>query len=179
MLRFLATLFVVLLYSEALACSCDLGTIDERFDNAVAVFRILVTATELRPSSDLLLSEHFLKDEFSDEEIAEMLEELPNYVRVSFEVVEAFKGQSSISTYLYEMTFSPGNCGLGLMTGIEYVIFSTGEPIEFATFCAGSFGFFNPDATEVKPDLDRLQELAQKGLLLTDSRHWECKGRRL
>lgn len=59
------------------------------------------------------------------------------------------------------MTFWPGNCGLGLMTGIEYVIFQLGEPLEFASFCTGSFGFFNAEGTEVKPDLDRLRELAK------------------
>ena len=153
-------LFAVLWSLDALACSCEVGTIDERFENSSAAFHILVTATELRPSSDLLLSEHFPKDEYSDDEIAEMLEEMPNYVRVSFEVIEAFKGESRIPDHLFELTISPGNCGLGLMSGIEYVIFSAGEPIEFATYCTGSFGFFDPEATEVRPDLERLRELA-------------------
>ena len=142
--RYIAIIAVVLINSEALACTCEIGTIDERFDSAVSVFRILVTTTELRPSSELMLSEHFPKDEYSDEEIAEMLEEMPNFVRVSYDVIEIFKEESTIPAHLYELTFSPGNCGLGLMAGIEYVIFSTGEPIEFATFCTGSFGFFNP-----------------------------------
>ena len=102
------------------------------------------------------------EDGISDEEIAEFIEDIPEYVRVSFEVTEVFKGESNIPTHLYEMTFSPGNCGLGLMTGIEYVIFLTGEPVEFASFCSGSFGFIDAEGTEIKPDLDRLRELAQQ-----------------
>jgi hypothetical protein len=156
----LATI-ALLMSPDAHSCTCDIGTIDENFKESVAAFRIRVTATELRPTSELDFSGLDAEDDISDDEIAEFIEDIPEYVRVSFEVIEVFKGKSNIPTHLYEMTFSPGNCGLGLMTGVEYVIFLSGEPIEFASFCSGSFGFSNPDGTEVKPDLDRLRELAK------------------
>ena len=147
---------------DALSCSCDIGTIDENFEQSVAVFRIRVVATELRPTSELDFSGLASEDDISDEEFAEFIEDIPEYVRVSFEVSEVFKGESSIPSHLYEMTFSPGNCGLGLMTGVEYVIFLSGEPVEFASFCSGSFGFINAEGTEITPDLDRLRELAKQ-----------------
>jgi len=157
----LVVLIALFLSPQALACTCEVGTIDERFEDATAAFRVLVTGTELRPTSELLESDLFPEEELSEEEIAEILEDMPNFVRVSFSLIETYKGESSIPDHLYEMTFSPGNCGLGLVAGVEYVIFSSGDRIEFATFCTGSFGFFNAEGMEVKPDLDRLRELAQ------------------
>ena len=154
-------LAAVFIAPDVSACSCDIGTIDENFDASVATFRIRVTATELRPTSELNFAEVSAEEDVSDEEIAEFVEDMPEYVRVSFEVIEIFKGDSNIPSHLYEMVFSPGNCGLGLATGIEYVIFLSGEPFEFASFCSGSFGFFNAEGAEIKPDLDRLRELAK------------------
>ena len=81
-----------------------------------------------------------------------------------------FKGESNIPEHLNKMTFSPGNCGLGLTAGVEYVILLGGNPLEFASFCSGSFGFFNAEGAEVKPEQERLKELAKKGLLLADCR---------
>ena len=121
-----------------------------------------MTATELRPTSELDFTGIAAEEGVTDDEIAEFIDEMPEYVRVSFEVIEVFKGESHVPTHLYEMVFSPGNCGLGLATGIEYVIFLSGDPIEFASFCSGSFGFFNAEGTEIKPDLDRLRELAKQ-----------------
>jgi len=157
----LLAIVALLMSPDAFSCSCDIGTIDENFEESVATFRMRVTATELRPSSELDFAALAEEDDISDDEIAEFIEDIPEYVRVSFEVIEVFKGESNIPTHLYEMTFSPGNCGLGLMTGVEYVIFLSGEPIEFASFCSGSFGFLNAEGTEIKPDLDRLRELAK------------------
>ncbi len=155
-------LFALFLPLLSLACSCPVGTIDERFESATVAFRVLVTGTELRPISEIVETEWFAGKGFTKEDVAEILEESPNYVRVSFRLIETYKGDSHIPEFLYEMTPSPGNCGLGLVTGLEYVVFSGGTPFEFATFCTGSFGFYNPDATEVKPDLDRLLELARQ-----------------
>ncbi len=155
----LLAIVAVFISPDALSCSCDISTIDENFEESVAVFRIRVTATELRPTSELDFSGLARQDNISDEEIAEFVEDIPEYVRVSFEVTEVFKGEDDIPSNLYEMTFSPGNCGLGLMTSVEYVIFLSGEPVEFASFCSGSFGFINAEGTEIKPDLDRLREL--------------------
>lgn len=155
-------LIALLLPVQSLACSCPVGTIDERLESAAVAFRVLVTGTELRPLSEIVESEWFAGKGFTDEEVTEILKESPNYVRVSFRLIETYKGESHIPDFLYEMTPSPGNCGLGLAAGIEYVVFSGGTPFEFATFCTGSFGFFNPDGTEVKPDLDRLRELARQ-----------------
>ena len=157
----LVTIVALFLTPQALACSCEVGTIEERFENATAAFRILVTGTELRQTSEILESGLLPGEELSEEDIAEILEDMPNYVRVSFTLIETYKGEPSVPDYLYEMTFSPGNCGLGLVAGVEYVIFSGGPPIEFATFCTGSYGFSNADDTEVKSDLDRLRELAR------------------
>ena len=157
----LLVLAASILSFDAYACSCDVGSIDENFAESVAVFRIRVTATELRPTSEIDFAGVAAEEKVTDDEIAEIVEEMPDYVRVSFEVIEVFKGESSIPPHLYEMIFSPGNCGLGLATGIEYVIFHSGAPLEFASFCSGSFGFFNAEGTEIKPDLDRLRELAK------------------
>lgn len=143
------------------ACSCDIGSIDESFEESAAAFQIRVTATELRPSTELEFVRIAAEEDVTEDEIAEFIEEAPEYVRISFEVIEVFKGESHIPSYLYEMVFSPGNCGLVLATGIEYVIFLSGEPIEFASFCTGSFGFFNAEGDAIKPDLDRLRELAK------------------
>ena len=155
-------LVALLLPIQSLACTCPVGTIDERFDFATVAFRVLVTGTELRPTAEIVESDWFASKGFSEEDVAEILEESPSYVRVSFRLIETFKGEPHIPEYLYEMTFSPGNCGLGLMAGVEYVIFSGGKPFEFASYCTGSFGFFNPDGSEIKPDLDRLRELARQ-----------------
>lgn len=157
----LVVIVAVFLTPSAQACSCKVGTIEEQFEKATAVFRILVTGTELRPTSDILESGLLPDGELSDEDIAEILEEMPKYVRVSFTLIETYKSESSIPDHLLEMTFAPGNCGLGLVAGVEYVIFSGGDAIEFATYCTGSFGFFNADGAEIKPDLDRLRELAR------------------
>lgn len=159
--KILLVIVALILSPQVLACSCEVGTIDESFTAANTTFRLLVTGTELRPTSELIESELFAEEELSEEEIAEILEDMPNYVRVSFKLIETYKGETGVPDYLYELTFSPGNCGLGLITGVEYVIFSEGNPIEFATYCTGSFGFFNAEGTEIKPDLDRLRELAQ------------------
>ena len=156
-LLLLAALFMA---PAASACSCEVGTIDENFADSAAAFRIRVTATELRPTSELDFSGAAIKDDLSNEESAEFVEKTPEYVRVSFEVIEVFKGESNIPSHLNELVFSPGNCGLGLATGVEYVIFLSGEPLEFASFCSGSFGFFNAEGTKIKPDLDRLRQLA-------------------
>lgn len=157
----LLVLVALAMSGQSLACSCPVGTIDERFESATLAFRVLVTGTELRPLSEIVESEWFAGKGFSVDDVAEILEETPNYVRITFRMIEAYKGEAQVPDFLYEMTFSPGNCGLGLAAGVEYIIFSSGEQFEFASFCTGSFGFFNPDGTEVKPDLDRLRELAE------------------
>ena len=146
----------------ASACTCDVGTIDDNFEDAIAVFHIRVTATELRQMSELDFAGLAAENDVDDRKIAEFLEETPEYVRVSFKIIEVFKGESGIPAHLHEMPFSPGNCGLGLMTGIEYVIFLSGSQLEFASFCSGSFGFFNAEGTEIEPDLDRLKALAEQ-----------------
>ena len=158
---YILVLAVLAISDRSLACTCPVGTIDERFESATVVFRVLVTGTELRPLSEIVESKWFASQGLSKDEIAEILEESPNYVRITFRKIEAYKGEAEVPEFLYEMTFSPGNCGLGLAAGVEYVIFSGGTQFEFASFCTGSFGFFNPDGTQVKPDLDRLRELSE------------------
>ncbi|MEM8815045.1 MAG: hypothetical protein AAGE85_04420 [Pseudomonadota bacterium] len=158
----LLAIAVFLASPAALSCTCDGGSIDENYAESVAAFRIRVTATELRPTSELDFSRLAGEDDIGDDELAEFLEDIAEYVRVSFEVIEVFKGESNVPPYLHEMTFSPGNCGLGLMTSVEYVIFLSGEPIEFASFCSGSFGFINAEGADVKPNLERLRELAKR-----------------
>lgn len=78
-------LYLVALFMpyEGFACQCDIGTIDERFQDAIAAFHIRVTATELRATSEL---------DFASVASAEFLEDIPDYVRVFFEVIEVFKG---------------------------------------------------------------------------------------
>lgn len=133
----------------ALACSCGNQTESEQFQEATYIARVRVTATELRSIKDL-------RDEIPDYKHWE--NDISEYVRVSYEEIEAFKGGEKRPRYLRELIFAPGNCMLGLLTGMEFVVYLSNKSNSFVTICSGSFGYLNAQGTEVAPVLDRLRD---------------------
>jgi hypothetical protein len=51
---------------------------------------------------------------------------------------------------------------VGLMTGLEYVIYL--EEHDFVTLPSGSWGFFNSEGKDVAPKLEKLKGLAENGI---------------
>jgi hypothetical protein len=133
------------------ACSCISATEEEYFAAAAYVAHIKVTAAILRPIQEL-------KGEVPD--IDDTVDKIPEYVRVSFDALAVFKNTGQLPPYLREIPFGPGNCMIGLMPGMEYVIYLDADAKGFTSLCSGSFGIFNREGTEVRPKLQRLREMA-------------------
>ena len=168
--RSLSLLLVgVLAWSDAVACTCIVPTLERAFAEASVVIRIRALAKEVRPTSELKSSEYKRAVEECEEDGKVAFCDLAGdeYVRVAFEVIETFKGKAEIPKYLIEALPNPGNCGLELQVGIEYVVFLQGQaqslfyPWETISYCTGTFGFYSAVGTKVKPELDRLRELAK------------------
>jgi len=149
--RYIVSIFALLFATSALACSCKENSEEELFRQAEYIAHIRVTGTTLRPIKDLS------KESYYDE----VKEDTPEYIRISFDEVEVFKGPNNRPENLREFPFGPGNCMLGLQTGIEYVVYQTKASTSFVTFCSGSFGFFNREGTEVVPKLEKLRKWAK------------------
>lgn len=139
------SIFISLLFaaSSALACSFTPQPIEAHFAKSNNVFRARVIETKLA----------VLTDPKSPSERTEVIE-------AKFEVKEIFKGGATSSGVVRDVLFLPGNCGLGLVPGMEYVFF----PGEYDLVLAsdGSFGFFNAEGTDVRPKLEQLRALAAK-----------------
>lgn len=151
LLKICVALFLTLLpMKEVLACKCAMGETERsRFDSAEYVAHVKITATELKDSSELGGG----ASDFS-----------PEYVRVSFEEVEVFKGARFSPNYLKEFPYANGNCTIGLMPGLEYVIFLTKESMGFVANCSGTFGVDNvATSEEVSPRIKKLREWVKKG----------------
>lgn len=145
-----ALLLSILPVKTVLACSCAKNQTERSlFDEAEYVAHVKITAAELRDTNELA----------SDDD---MLNETPEYVRVSFEEVEIFKGAKFSPHYLRELPFANGNCMLGLLPGLEYVIFLRKDSMWFVVRCSGS-GFFDAATSEeVSPKIKRLREWAKE-----------------
>jgi len=148
-----ALLLSVLPVKTVMACSCAKNQTERSlFDEAEYVAHVKITAAELR---DI----HELGNVASDDD---MLNETPEYVRVSFEEVEIFKKTKFSPIYLRELPFANGNCMLGLLPGLEYVIFLGKDSMWFVARCSGS-GFFDAAVSEeVPPKIKRLREWAKE-----------------
>jgi len=149
---FIALIMVLLPIQGVLACKCVSGETERsRFDKADYVAHVKITAAELRDASEL---ENATSDMF------DMADGESEYVRVSFEEMEVFKGEKFSSSFLRELPFSNGNCMLGLRPGWEYVIFLSKESNGFVFACSGSFSFYN--AMDVSTKIQKLREWAKE-----------------
>jgi hypothetical protein len=134
---------LLLLESSAFACSFRPEPLETHFARSKHVFRARVIETKLA----------ILVDPKNPSERTEVIE-------AKFEVKEIFKGGATASGVVRDVPFMPGNCGLGLVPGMEYVFF----PGEYDLVLApdGSFGFINADGNDVRPKLEQLRALAIK-----------------
>lgn len=140
-----ALLLASLPMETVLACKCASGeTARSRFDNADYVALVKITGAELRDTSELGNGEFDMADE---------------YVRVSFDEIEIFKGAKFSPNYLKELPYTNGNCMLGLRPGLEYVIFLDKDSQGFVSNCSGSFGFsYGATSEEVSAKIKELKE---------------------
>lgn len=142
----------LLLSNASLACSCRERTDAEQFNAAIYVAHVRVVSTELRSIEDLRRESPDL-DEWKDN--------TPEYVRVSFQEVEVFKKSIAAPQYLRELPFGPGNCMVGLLAGMEYIVYLSQDSMSFVDICSGSFGFFNREGAEVAPKINELRRRAK------------------
>ncbi|WP_413662305.1 hypothetical protein ACG1BZ_13735 [Microbulbifer sp. CNSA002] len=131
-----------LLYQEANACSFSRSNEQETFDRAERVFRAKIIATKL-------VAENHDGDSHE-------------VVNATYQLVESFKGDNPKTGLVKEIPFSPGNCMLGLLTGMEYVFFLKDNL--FVTMPNGSWAYFNAEGTQVKPELEKLRGYAGKNM---------------
>jgi hypothetical protein len=145
-----ALLLTLLPIKGVLACKCAMGQTERsRFNDAEYVAHVKITATELRDSSELGND----ASDFSTE-----------YVRVSFEEMEVFKKPKFSPDHLKEFPYANGNCTIGLMPGLEYVVFLAKESMGFVANCSGTFGVDNAGTSEeISPRIKKLREWVKKG----------------
>ena len=137
------TIFIAILsFNTSLwACSFPERSDLEKFEDADRVFRAKIVATEL-----------------ATEKIAGDVGEI---VKVTYLLLESYKGNSPKNGVVRELPFGPGNCMIGLMTGAEYVIYIDNE-YNFVTLSSGSWGYVNASGTEVAPRIVKLRELSNR-----------------
>ncbi|TPV57411.1 hypothetical protein FJ444_13545 [Aestuariibacter sp. GS-14] len=133
--------FAVLISSDCWACSFPEKTREEMFDDAERVFIGRIISTQL-------------KTEIIENETLDV-------VNATYQLVESFKGENPQIGIVKEIPFSPGNCMLGLLTGLEYVIYL--EDHHFVTLPSGSWGYFNAEAKDVKEELNKLRDISNSG----------------
>lgn len=142
-------LLVCLPMKTILACKCAGGETERsRFDKADYVALVKITGTELRDISELENSLSGMADE---------------YIRITFDEIEIFKGAKFSPHYLKEFPYGNGNCMLGLRPGLEYVIFLKKDSDGFVVSCSGSFEFsYGASNKEVSTKTQELREWAKK-----------------
>ena len=138
----LLLIFIGIACPSAYACSFAEKTPEQRFMNATRVFRAKIISTEL--STDRMDGEKF------------------EIVKAKYSLIESYKGKNPKKGIVKEIPFGPGNCMLGLLTGLEYVIYLEGN--DYVTMPSGSWGYFNAEGTEVVPELEKLRALANKSM---------------
>ncbi|WP_413663468.1 hypothetical protein [Microbulbifer sp. CNSA002] len=137
--KIIITLLLSVIGQDVLACSFSERSGEEKFKDANRVFRAKIVGTQL--GTENLEGETF------------------EIVKAKYKLIESYKGRNTKSGYVKELTFSPGNCMLGLLTGMEYIIY-LGDT-DFVTLPSGSWGYFNPEGTQVLPELEKLRALAK------------------
>jgi len=138
----------------AFACKCNFGiTQIDHFYGAEYVALIKVTGTELRSSEEL------------SPDARQLLEGrgiVNEYIRVSFDAKEVFKGKNNPPAYLMEWIQGGENCALGLKAGSEYVVFLRKESMGFVVDCSGTFIFqHKQDENGEAIELKLLRDLAK------------------
>ena len=140
-MRILLTILVIFSFNS-IACSFPERSDSEIFNDAKKVFRAKIIATELAT-------------EIHDGEKVEV-------ILATYQLVESYKGDLPRKGKVKELPFGPGNCMVGLMTGLEYVIYL--EEHDFVTLPSGSWGFFNSEGKDVAPKLEKLKGVAENGI---------------
>jgi hypothetical protein len=147
---FAAFILALLPMEAVLACKCASDETEQsRINKAGYVAHIKITVAEVRDVSELGNADSDILDMANGE-----------YVRVSFEEMEVFKGKKFSPNFLKELPFINGNCMLGLRPGWEYVIFLNKESNGFVFSCSGSFSFYN--TTDVSTKIQKLREWAKE-----------------
>jgi len=154
--RLLSALVLLFLSTNIVfACKCSSGyTRTDHFNDAEYVAFIRVTATELRPSEEL--------SQNAQEVLAEWIGS-SQYIRVSFDEHEVFKGKGNTPAYLMEWISGGGNCALGLKPGWSYVVFLRKKSMGFVMDCTGTrVHFKETDDNGEDVELKLLRDLAEK-----------------
>ncbi len=141
--KIIITIALLLIPSLALPCQFKQKTDEENFRDAKTVFQARIIATRLGTLTN-----------------PENPKETVEVVEGKFEVIEKFKGEPPASGYVRDFIFGPGNCSLGLFTGMGYVFYLTDN--DLVLMPTGSFGYLNDEGTLIRPKLERLRELSKK-----------------
>ena len=143
MKKIIITIILLLIPCVAFPCSFKPRTDEENFNAAKAIFQARIIETRLATMTN------------------------PNNPKESVEVVEGkilikekFKGEPPASGYVKDFVFGPGNCSLGLFTGMEYIFYTSDN--DFVLMPTGSFGYLNDEGSMVRPKLEKLRELSKK-----------------
>ena len=128
--------------SIGLACSFPERTIEEQFRDAERVFSAKIVSTKLK--SESLDGQKF------------------EVVNATYALIESFKGNNPKKGVVKELPISPGNCMLGLLTGVRYVFFL--EDDGFVTIFSGSWAYSNPEGSEVIQEVEKLRALASENI---------------
>lgn len=141
-LPFTLTLTLILFSLEAGACTFSRPNDQNTFDRADRVFRAKIVATKLN------MEEH----DGQEKEI----------VTATYKLLESFKGENPETGIVKEFPFAPGNCMLGLLTGMEYVIVLKDNV--FVTMPNGSWAYVNSEGYQTKPELEKLRGYANNSM---------------
>ena len=129
--------------SESMACSFERRSDEQLFAAAKTVFRARVTEARLGT-----LDSPFKKGEKI------------GVVEAKYEILEVLKGEPPRSGVVRDLTFGPGNCGLGIFVGTEYVLMPAEQDMVLSP--TGSFGYFNAEGAQVKSRLELFRRLSQQ-----------------
>lgn len=136
----LIVLFASLLSTSSFACSFAHLSREELFQMHSSIFHAVLTKTELSTFTNP-------KNEKESVEV----------VVGTYKLIEAFKGSVPETGEVRDLVYGPGNCSLGLMAGNHYIFYP--DENGFVLIPTGSWAFFNPDGSEVKPELENLRKL--------------------
>ena len=136
-------LALLLLDSRVEACTFKQRTDEELVAQSQNIFRAKVTEVKLA----------LLRDPANTTATVEVVE-------ARYEVKEVLKGAPPSSGVVRDLPFGPGNCGLTLLPGLEYVFFPGEHDMVLAP--SGSFGYFNGEGTSVAPRLEAIRKFASR-----------------
>ena len=142
-MRFLWVVFALPLCISGAASACstlERMTDEQQFERAAEVFLARVVRTEASTYRDIRWPGN-----------------LP-VVDAQYELIEALKGSPPASGVVRDFVFGPGNCSLGLLTGVTYLFFVDDES-RLVLIPSGSRGIINTEAESVKQLLAKLRAL--------------------